>query len=130
MISALMIACSLIGAAEDRLLNDVERQIVEQTNLARRRHGLPTLRVCPKLQEQSRNHAAWMARSGKMQHGRHPGAAENIATGQRTPSAVLRSWMNSKGHRANILGSYTRIGAAAYKTPGTDRVFWCQQFGR
>ena len=130
MISALMIACSLTGAAEDRLLNDVERQIVEQTNLARRRHGLPPLRVCPKLQKQSRNHAGWMARTRKMQHGRHR-VAENVARGQVDPSSVLRSWMNSKGHRSNILGSnYTRIGAAAYKAPGTNRVYWCQQFAK
>tara|TARA_R100000808_G_C2055435_1_gene89159 strand:+ start:205 stop:597 length:393 start_codon:yes stop_codon:yes gene_type:complete len=130
MISAMIVACSLLGGTEDPLLNDVERQIVEQTNLARRRHGLPTLRVCPKLQEQSRNHAGWMARSGKMQHGSHPGAAENIATGRTLPS-VLRRWMNSKGHRSNILGSnYTRIGAAAYRNPTSGRIYWCQQFGR
>lgn len=129
MISSLVIACSLIGAAEDVELIEVEKQIIEQTNKSR--GSLPPLRVCPKLQAAARSHAAWMARSGKMQHGRHPGAAENIATGQRTPWAVLRSWMRSQGHRANILGSnYTRIGAAAYKTPGTNRVYWCQQFGR
>ena len=129
MISAFVLACSFLGAAEDPKLIDVERQVVAKTNAERRRHGLPPLRVCPKLQKQSRDHAAWMARTRKMQHGRHPGAAENIATGRTLPS-VLRRWMNSPGHRANILGAYTRIGAAAYKTPGTDRVFWCQQFAR
>ena len=130
MISAMIVACSLIGGTEDPLLNDVERQVIERTNSERSRRGLAPLRVCARLQKQARNHAGWMARSGKMQHGRHPGAAENIATGQRTPSAVLRSWMNSKGHRANILGSYTRIGAAAYRNPATGNTYWCQQFGR
>ena len=128
MISSLVVACSLLGAAEDVKLIEVEKQIIEQTNKSR--GSLPPLRVCPKLQAAARSNAAWMARSGKMQHGRHPGAAENIATGQRTPSAVLRSWMNSKGHRANILGSYTRIGAAAYRNPATGNTYWCQQFGR
>ena len=129
MIELMIVACSLIGGTEDPLLNDVERIVIERTNAERSRRGLSPLRACPKLQSQARDHAAWMARSRKMQHGRH-GAAENIARGQVNPSSVLRSWMNSKGHRSNILGSYTRIGAAAYKTPGTDRVYWCQQFAK
>ena len=127
MISSLVVACSLLGAAEDVKLIEVEKQIIEQTNKSR--GSLPPLRVCPKLQAAARSNAAWMARSGKMQHGSHPGAAENIATGRTLPS-VLRRWMNSKGHRANILGSYTRIGVAAYRNPATGRIYWCQQFGR
>lgn len=131
MISAMIVACSLIGAADGSQLIEVERQVIERTNAERSRRGLSPLRLCPRLQEQARDHAAWMSRNRKMQHGRHPGAAENVATGQKNPSAVLNSWMNSPGHRSNILRStYTRIGAAAYKTPGTNRVYWCQQFGR
>ena len=129
MISALMIACSLLGAADGSQLIEVERQVIERTNAERSRRGLAPLRVCARLQKQARNHAGWMARSGKMQHGSHPGAAENIATGRTLPS-VLRRWMNSKGHRANILGSYTRIGVAAYRNPTSGRIYWCQQFGR
>ncbi|TLS53721.1 SCP-like extracellular [Paenibacillus antri] len=42
-------------------------------------------------------------------------AAENIAKGQRSPTEVMSSWMNSQGHRANILnGSFTQIGVAYY----------------
>ncbi|HZG76645.1 MAG TPA: CAP domain-containing protein [Paenibacillus sp.] len=42
-------------------------------------------------------------------------AAENIAQGQRSPAEVMNSWMNSQGHRANILnGSFTEIGVAYY----------------
>ncbi|WP_309123325.1 CAP domain-containing protein [Paenibacillus sp.] len=42
-------------------------------------------------------------------------AAENIAKGQRSPTEVMNSWMNSQGHRANILnGSFTQIGVAYY----------------
>jgi len=48
--------------------------------------------------------------------------------GQSSPQEVLRTWMNSSGHRANILnGGHRRIGVAAYCTPeGT--IYWCQQF--
>ncbi len=43
-------------------------------------------------------------------------AGENIAKGQRTPGEVMQAWMNSPGHRANILGpNFTRIGVAYYK---------------
>ena len=48
--------------------------------------------------------------------------------GQPSASEAVRSWMNSSGHRANMLGSgYTRIGVAvAYSSNGTP--YWCQQF--
>jgi uncharacterized YkwD family protein len=43
-------------------------------------------------------------------------AGENIAKGQRTPGEVMQAWMNSPGHRANILSAnFTRIGVAYYK---------------
>jgi uncharacterized YkwD family protein/spore coat assembly protein SafA len=43
-------------------------------------------------------------------------AGENIAKGQRTPAEVMQAWMNSPGHRANILSAnFSRIGAAYYK---------------
>ncbi|MFD1861928.1 S-layer homology domain-containing protein [Planococcus chinensis] len=43
-------------------------------------------------------------------------AGENIAAGQRTPEAVMQSWMSSPGHRSNILSSgYTHIGIGTYK---------------
>ena len=43
-------------------------------------------------------------------------AGENIAKGQRSPAEVMQAWMNSPGHRANILSSnFTRIGVAYYK---------------
>jgi len=52
-------------------------------------------------------------------------AGENIAYGQRTPKAVVDAWMNSSGHRANILnGSYTRIGVG-YVAGGN---YWTQMF--
>jgi uncharacterized protein YkwD len=56
--------------------------------------------------------------------------AENIAMGQRNSAEVLNAWMNSSGHRANILNpGHTRIGVAAYTTPG-GTIYWCQQFLR
>lgn len=52
-------------------------------------------------------------------------AGENIAYGQRTPAAVVDAWMNSSGHRANILNaSYTQIGVG-YCAKGN---YWTQMF--
>lgn len=52
-------------------------------------------------------------------------AGENIAMGYRTPQAVVTGWMNSSGHRANILNSsYTRIGVG-YVADGN---YWTQHF--
>ena len=54
--------------------------------------------------------------------------AENIAAGQGSAASVMDSWMNSSGHKANILGSsYTTIGIGAVKHNGTVR--WVQIFG-
>lgn len=56
------------------------------------------------------------------------GAGENIAYGQTTPEQAMESWMNSSGHRANILSSsYTSIGVGHYRSAsGTD--YWTQLF--
>ena len=52
-------------------------------------------------------------------------AGENIAMGQRTPEEVVRGWMNSPGHKANILSSdFTHIGIG-YDKNGN---YWTQQF--
>lgn len=54
-------------------------------------------------------------------------AAENIARGQKTPGAVVNAWMNSSGHRANILNSsYNKIGVG-YVENGN---YWTQMFIR
>lgn len=52
-------------------------------------------------------------------------AGENIAKGQRTPQEVVKAWMNSSGHRANILNSsYTKIGVGYV----ADGHYWTQMF--
>ena len=56
-------------------------------------------------------------------------AGENIAAGQTSPSAVETAWMNSPGHRQNILtAGYTHIGVGYYETSGGYRYYWVQLF--
>lgn len=55
-------------------------------------------------------------------------SGENIAWGQRTPEAVVNAWMNSEGHRANILNkNFSRIGVG-YLTNGSKTPYWVQLF--
>jgi uncharacterized protein YkwD len=58
------------------------------------------------------------------------GEGENIAAGQSTAAGVMNSWMNSPGHRANILDdSYTGIGIACYYDANTPyKYYWVQLF--
>lgn len=56
------------------------------------------------------------------------GAGENIAWGQKFPEAVIQAWMNSEGHRANILNkNFTKIGVGYYQN-AAGRNFWTQLF--
>ena len=113
---------------KDKLkLVTVESNIIHYTNEQRKQYGLPPLKVDLKLVQSARRHATWMTVNRSLRHTSDP-VAENIAMGQRDSDEVVRDWMTSPGHRANILnGSYRRIGVAAYCTPeGT--IYWCQQF--
>lgn len=62
-----------------------------------------------------------------MYHSRN-GYGENVAYGQRDAQEVMRAWMNSRGHRNNILsGRYSQIGVGlAYSRSG--RPYWTQTF--
>ncbi len=54
---------------------------------------------------------------------RYSYAGENIAKGQRTPQEVMKSWMNSSGHRKNIMSAnFTKIGVGYYNGE------WVQEF--
>ncbi|MCA1012775.1 CAP domain-containing protein [Halobacillus halophilus] len=56
-------------------------------------------------------------------------AGENIAAGQRTPEEVVEGWMNSEGHRANILNDqFTHIGVGYIEDSGKYGTYWTQLF--
>jgi len=110
-------------------LRQIELNLVSYTNAERARRGLPPLKVDTNLMKSARGHASWMARSRRLVHTRRS-LAENIAMGQSHSSQAVRDWMNSPGHRANILNrAYRRIGVAAYRTT-SGTIYWCQQFLR
>jgi uncharacterized protein YkwD len=57
------------------------------------------------------------------------GWAENIAAGQTTPASVMTGWMNSAGHKANIMNcKFTLIGVGLAKGTQGYKIYWTQDF--
>ncbi len=124
--------------------SDYATQVVELVNIERAKEGLSPLTIDATIT------TAAMVRAGEIQtsfsHTRPNGtqfstamkeagaqytmAGENIAWGQKTPEAVVTAWMNSPGHRANIMNAnFTRIGVGHVKNAaGTS--YWVQLFAR
>lgn len=123
-----------------------QAQVIKLTNKERAKAGCKALKSNTALKSAAQKHSADMARRNYFNHtgkdGRSPfdrmtdagyaysAAAENIAAGQRTPADVVKGWMNSAGHKANILNcAYTEIGVG-YAKGGSYGTYWTQDFGR
>jgi uncharacterized protein YkwD len=125
-----------------------ESRILDLINSERRRQGLSALVYNPQLDRMAKIQARNMARFQKMAHvipnadlptlvdrSRYVGysygrLAENVALGYPSAETVVEGWMNSKGHRANILNREvleTGIGIARSTAGG---LYYCQVFGR
>lgn len=80
----------------------------------------------------AQKHADWMCKNNAMIHSKklpsgYKYIAENIARGQQTESSVISDWMNSKGHKDNILGKqYKKVGIGYADYKGTP--YWCVIF--
>ena len=116
-------------------------KVVRLTNSARSKNGYAALVEDGALSDAAAVRAREIARS--FSHTRPSGASfssalsesgvsylragENIAYGQKSAFEVVNAWMNSPGHRANILNSsYSRIGSASVNIDGT--LYWVQLF--
>ncbi len=122
-----------------------EQQLLDLTNQARASSGLPMLRMDPRLCRAARLHSANMARYNSMSHsldGRshqhrtqeagYPSSlvAENICFSQYNPQAAINTWLNSSGHRANMMSyQYGDLGVGiGYSSNGQP--YYTQVFGR
>ncbi len=120
---------------------DFASQVAALVNAERAKYGLSALTVDTKVQQAALVRAKETAQS--FSHTRPNGssfstalteagvsnrtAGENIAYGQTTPQQVMNAWMNSSGHRANILNAnYTTIGVGYTVINGT--AYWAQLF--
>lgn len=117
---------SELATVDENPTYEIEKTIVEKVNVERARYGLRPLILDGALLLRARQHCGWMANTRLFQHSRR--GPENIAMGQPDVESVMHAWMNSSGHRANILNpGYTKIGVSAYRGPG-GTVYWVQQF--
>lgn len=122
---------------------DLERQIFELTNSARAEHGLEPFKWDSRLAEVARQHSQDMRDQGFFSHNSPDGdtpfdrmekagilyraAGENIAVGYRDAVSAHEGWMNSPGHRENILGDYEYIGVGIVYG-GEYQVYYTQNF--
>lgn len=145
--------CALASHAQAGAL---ENAALAQINSARTNAGCAALKINPALQAAATGHAKAMAtqnffshtyRNGSKLKGRINAAgynwsaiAENIAAGQSSAGEVVSVWMQSAGHKKNILNcTYTETGLAAVYQPDDAplkgngfafKYYWVQTFGR
>ncbi|MFE1791782.1 CAP domain-containing protein, partial [Streptomyces sp. NPDC059525] len=121
---------------------DAQAKVLALVNQERAAAGCPAVTVNAELTKAAQDHSADMAAHATMSHtgsdGSDPGQritragyqwqtyGENVAYGYSTPEQVMEGWMNSPGHRRNILDcSYREIGIGLAQ-PGQ---YWTQDFG-
>jgi uncharacterized protein YkwD len=127
-----------------------EKEVLRLVNVERRKRGLQPLTWNTKMARAARYHAADMAHDDYFDHASYDkggrkvcatftrigkfgaGSAENIAVGGSTPAGTMRQWMNSPGHKRNILKKGVKsLGVGYYHKPGLRnkwRHYWVQNF--
>jgi uncharacterized YkwD family protein/spore coat assembly protein SafA len=121
-----------------------ENEVIRLVNVERAKYGLPALKANWQLSRVARYKSQDMVDKGYFSHTsptygspfkmmesfgiRFSAAGENIAMGMRTPAEVMNAWMNSSGHRNNILNnSFNEIGVGLAKD-SKGRQYWTQMF--
>ncbi len=126
---------------------DLASQVVQLTNAQRQAAQLPPLTAEPALGQAAQTYAGVLATNRCFAHTCGPvpdvsdrdeaagyvgwvALGENIAAGQPGPGEVVKAWMQSPGHRDNILSpSYTDIGTGVVITDGGYKRYWVEDFG-
>ena len=131
-----------ITIPDTKSLASYEQQVFELVNKERAARGLATFKYNTNLAYVARLKSQDMINKKYFSHTsptygspfemmeqfglRFSAAGENIAYGQRTAAEVMNAWMNSPGHRANILSSaYTTIGVGVAKA-ANGTLYWTQ----
>lgn len=130
----------------DRKETSHAQEILNLVNAERKKQGLSALTLNDKLNNIATMKAKDMAVNNYFSHQSptygspfqmlqnygvtYSYAGENIAGGQRSSQAVMNDWMNSSGHRANILNkNFTQLGVGYYEG-GSYGTYWVQTFIR
>ena len=134
-------AASNSSSNTDNQIDAIEAKVVELTNAERAKKGLSPLQIDTQLMAAAREKSEDMKANQYFSHTSptfgspfdrlkalgisYQAAGENIAKGQKTAEEVVEAWMNSEGHRANILdANFTHIGVGYVQ----DGSIWTQQF--
>lgn len=135
------------GSSEERQAETTQAEaVLKLVNAERQKAGLSPLKLSSKLTDIANVKAKDMAVKGYFSHESptygspfdmlkqfgvsYSAAGENIAAGQKTAEEVMNSWMNSSGHKANILSkNYTELGVGFYRG-GEYGTEWVQLFIR
>ena len=122
----------------------VAEQVLVLVNDARGGAGCPAVRLEDRLTRAALDHSTDMARNDYFSHTGRDGRSfvdriraqgypaprsENIAAGQRTPADVMRSWLDSPGHRRNILDCTATEMGLGLAEGGSYGRYWTQVFG-
>ncbi|MGH3738296.1 MAG: CAP domain-containing protein [Micromonosporaceae bacterium] len=123
----------------------LEAAVIDLVNAERDKSGCGAVRLEVKLRTASRRHSADMAAHNEMSHTGSDGSSpwdragragydhamsENVAMGYRTAEAVMEGWMNSKGHRDNILNCEAKAVGVGLARSSDGTPYWTQMFGR
>lgn len=125
-------------------IKSVEQRVIDLTNRERTKRGLPALKENWQLSRVARYKSVDMRDVGYFSHNSptygspfqmmrdfnlsYRRAAENIAAGQPTARRVVRGWMNSPGHRKNILNPNLKQIGVGYAKGGSYGHYWTQMF--
>jgi uncharacterized protein YkwD len=124
--------------------SDTVTEVIRLVNVERKAAGCGSLTGDSRLHRSAQKHSQLQADRDEMSHKldgeaemgdrvtaegyRWGGVAENVAAGYRTPASVMDGWMNSPGHKANILNcGYQNIGVGVAKS-GKGTLYWTQNF--
>ncbi|GHJ50058.1 hypothetical protein Cs7R123_74000 [Catellatospora sp. TT07R-123] len=122
----------------------LEEQILALVNAERKKAGCGAVHADSRLAKAARLHSEDMAKRAYFSHDTPEGvspwdrakaqgyttpSAENIAAGNATAKATMQQWMNSKGHRENILNCSSKAMGVGRATGGPYRYYWTQMFG-
>lgn len=125
-------------------IRKMEMEVIRLVNVEREKLGRPALVENSKMSSIARTKSNDFVKNNYFSHTSptygspfdmlksfgitYSAAAENLASGQGTPTQVMNTWMSSSGHRANILNStYNQIGVGIARD-SKGKLYWTQMF--
>jgi uncharacterized protein YkwD len=144
MLNIYALALLLLASEPNKTVDPTLAPLLAAHNRERAKEKLGPLKLSDKLTRAAALHARDMADHHTLEHKGSDGSnvadrvkrqryvfvkvGENIANGQETVAEVMTTWMNSPGHRANILANFTQMGAAHF-ADDEGVIYWCVDFG-